>query len=125
MYFNEKKFVFSIYLLNFIKLKHFGAIRQSAHSAHIENISEKLTSIAGSLKSLNEKLENFAKTFSSNQGLRLTEKQQTILLAFELLNRSEQRLSILKLLKIDLSVKAISYSSKAFRSRRKTPTGKH
>lgn len=101
-----KKAVFFLFIF-FISLNLNASAQtyEQTPSAQIDNISEKLTSISGSLNSLNEKLENFAKTFSSNQGLRLTEKQQTLLLAFELLNRSEQRLSTLKLLKIDMSEK--------------------
>jgi hypothetical protein len=81
-------------------------------SVQIENISEKLTSIAKSLDQLNEKLKTFAETFSSNQGLRLTERQQTVLIAFEFLNRAEQRLATLQKLKIEMTEKQTSVQVK-------------
>ncbi|MEO6589377.1 MAG: hypothetical protein ABIP06_08735 [Pyrinomonadaceae bacterium] len=69
----------------------------------IENISTEISKISKSLDDLNKKLGSFSETFNSNQGLRLTEKQQRILFAFEMLNRSETRLSTLQLLKIQLA----------------------
>jgi hypothetical protein len=84
----------------------------SNQSVQIDNISEKLTSIAKSLDQLNEKLKTFAETFSSNQGLRLTDRQQTVLIAFEFLNRAEQRLSTLQKLKIELTEKQTSVRMK-------------
>lgn len=74
----------------------------------VENISDKLTDISKSLNSLNERLTKFSETFSSNQGLKLSESQQTILAAFEYLNRAEQRLATLQKLKIELSEKQSS-----------------
>lgn len=71
----------------------------------IESISEKLTGIAKTLAALDEKLKVFSQTFSSNQGLKLSEQQQLILAAFEFLNRAEQRLATLQKLKIELSEK--------------------
>lgn len=74
----------------------------------VENISDKLTDISKSLNSLNERLTKFSETFSSNQGLKLSENQQTILAAFEYLNRAEQRLATLQKLKIELAEKQSS-----------------
>lgn len=71
----------------------------------LENIEKNLDNISKSVRELNDILKNFSSTFSSNQGLRLTERQQRILAAFEYLNRAEQRLSILQNLKIDLTQK--------------------
>jgi chromosome segregation ATPase len=68
----------------------------------LENIEKSLGKISRSINEFNELLKNFSQTFSSNQGLRLTEKQQRILAAFEYLNRAEQRLANLQNLKIDL-----------------------
>lgn len=69
----------------------------------LENISTQITKISKSLDDLNVKLNSFSQTFDSNQGLRLTEKQQRLLFAFEMLNRAETRLSTLQLLKIQLA----------------------
>lgn len=69
----------------------------------LENISIQILQISKSLEDLNKKLATFSETFNSNQGLRLTEKQQKLLFAFEMLNRAETRLSTLQLLKVQLS----------------------
>ncbi len=74
----------------------------------IENISAEISRIFKSVESLNLRLKNFSDTFSSNQGLRLTDRQQKLLAAFEFLNRAEQRLATLQKLKIDLSEKQAS-----------------
>src|SRR5688500_3650506 len=78
----------------------------------IANISKETTKISKSLESLNEKLKNFTETFSSNQGLRLSERQQRLLAAFEYLNRAEQRLATLQILKINLTEKQSSVKVK-------------
>ncbi|MGI9054319.1 MAG: hypothetical protein ACR2F2_00820 [Pyrinomonadaceae bacterium] len=69
----------------------------------VENISTEISKISKSLDDLNKKLGTFSETFNSNQGLRLTEKQQRLLFAFEMLNRAETRLSTLQILKIQLA----------------------
>ncbi len=74
----------------------------------VENISAEISRISKSVESLNLRLKNFSDTFSSNQGLRLTDRQQKLLAAFEFLNRAEQRLATLQKLKIDLSEKQAS-----------------
>ena len=78
----------------------------------IENISVEISRIAKSVEALNLRLKNFSDTFSSNQGLRLTDKQQKLLAAFEFLNRGEQRLATLQKLKIDLSEKQTSTNTR-------------
>lgn len=79
---------------------------QSANA--IEDIAAELTKISKSVAELNKRLEKFSETFSSNQGLRLTERQQKLLIAFEFLNRAEQRLVSLQNLKLNLSEKQTS-----------------
>ncbi len=74
----------------------------------IENISIEISKISKSVETLNLRLKNFSDTFSANQGLRLTDKQQKLLAAFEFLNRAEQRLATLQKLKIDFSEKQTS-----------------
>lgn len=71
----------------------------------IESISQAITRIANSVESLNQRMKNFSETFSSNQGMRLSDRQQKLLVAFEYLNRAEQRLATLQNLKIDLTQK--------------------
>ena len=78
----------------------------------IENMSVEISRIAKSVEALNLKLKNFSDTFSSNQGLRLTDKQQKLLIAFEFLNRAEQRLATLQKLKIDLAEKQTSNNTR-------------
>jgi archaellum component FlaC len=78
----------------------------------IQNISEQITKIAKSVESLNKRLKTFSDTFSSNQGLKLSDKQQELLFAFELINRAEESLSTLQKLKIDLTEKRINADTK-------------
>jgi hypothetical protein len=75
----------------------------------IENISKDLSRITKSVEALTQKLNTFFDTFSTNQGLMLTEKQQRLLMAFEVLNRSEQRLVNLQKLKLELSEKQTTF----------------
>jgi hypothetical protein len=89
---------------------------QPTPSNPIENISNQITQIAKSVESLNKRMKVYSDTFTSNQGLRLSEKQQQILFAFELLNRAEQSLAVLQKLKIDLSEKQISTNNKITRN---------
>jgi len=74
----------------------------------LENIAQEIVRIGKSVETLNKRLESFSQTFSSNQGLRLTDRQQKLLVAFEFLNRAEQRLSILQKSKIELTEKQSS-----------------
>ncbi len=76
------------------------------------SISEQLAKIAKSVESLNKKLKNFSDTFSSNQGLKLSERQQQLLFAFELLNRAEQSISNLQKLRIELVDKQVATNTK-------------
>ena len=71
----------------------------------VEIIAGEMVKISKSVEELNKKLKNFSDTFSSNQGIRLTERQQKLLIAFEFLNRAEQRLLSLQNLKLILSEK--------------------
>jgi peptidoglycan hydrolase CwlO-like protein len=71
----------------------------------IEDIARELSKISKSVEELNKRLEKFSQTFSSNQGLKLTERQQKLLIAFEFLNRAEQRLVSLQNLKLNFTEK--------------------
>lgn len=71
----------------------------------IENISKDLSKISSSVEELNKQMKKFFETFSTNQGLRLSEKQQQLLFAVEILNRAEQRLTTLQTLKLTFAEK--------------------
>lgn len=71
----------------------------------IGDIARDMSKISKSVEELNKRLEKFAETFSSNQGLRLTERQQKLLIAFEFLNRAEQRIASLQTLKLSMTEK--------------------
>jgi peptidoglycan hydrolase CwlO-like protein len=67
----------------------------------VENISADLERINRSVELFNKNWSNFTGTFSSNQGLRLNERQQKLLFALEVLNRTEQSLANLQRTKLD------------------------
>jgi len=96
----------------------FGQARQTNPNANLpypqpqnpmEVVANELVKVSRSVDELNNKMKNFSETFSSNQGLRLTERQQKLLMAFEFLNRAEQRLLSLQNLKLSLSEKQTSF----------------
>jgi hypothetical protein len=89
---------------------------QSISPNTAENISAQITKIAKSLDTLNSRMKFFSETFTSNQGLRLSDRQQQILFAFELLNRAEQSLSVLQKLKVDLNEKKVATAAKLSRN---------
>ena len=68
-------------------------------------ITGELGKISRSVDTLQGNWKSFFDAFSTNQGLRLSEKQQKLLLAFEVLNRSEQRLGNLQKMRLDLTEK--------------------
>jgi uncharacterized protein YukE len=80
----------------------YAQIGNSNVTDNLDAINKQVSRISRSLDDLNKRLANFSETFNSNQGLRLTDKQQKLLLAFEVLNRAESRVSTLTLLKIQL-----------------------
>ncbi len=76
-----------------------------ATSEQIEKISRDMSKVANSVDELNKQMKKFFETFSTNQGLRLSEKQQRLLFAFEILNRAEQRLTTLQILRLTFAEK--------------------
>ncbi|MBA3334212.1 MAG: hypothetical protein H0T08_01240 [Acidobacteria bacterium] len=66
-----------------------------------ENISAELTKVSRSLQTFNKNFNAFLERLP--QGVKFSEKQQNLLLAFEILNRAEQRLEILQKFQIDLT----------------------
>lgn len=71
----------------------------------LTQINENLTNITNSINTLTQGWKKFFDTFNSNQGLRLSDKQQQLLLAFEVLNRAEQRIVNLQKLKLEFTEK--------------------
>jgi predicted nucleic acid-binding Zn-ribbon protein len=69
----------------------------------IENISNDLARTSRAVESLSRTWTQFAKTFSTNQGLQLDEKQRNLLLALEVLNRFEVSLANMQKLRFDLT----------------------
>lgn len=76
----------------------------------IENISAELTNVSKSLQTFNKNFKAFLEKLP--QGLTFSEKQQNLLLAFEILNRAEQRLAILQKFQIDLTEKQADLKSR-------------
>ena len=68
-----------------------------------ERLSNDISKIARSVESLNNNWATFMKTFSTNQGLVLSEKQQKLILALEVLNRVEVSYNNMQKLKLDLT----------------------
>jgi hypothetical protein len=75
----------------------------------INGMSGNLSRIANSVDKLSGNWKTFFDSFSTNQGLRLNERQRKLLLAFEILNRSEQRLVTLQKMRLELTEKLSSF----------------
>ena len=69
----------------------------------IDGISIELTNVSKSLQIFNKNFKAFLDKLP--QGISFSEKQQNLLMAFEILNRAEQRLEILQKFQIDLTEK--------------------
>lgn len=69
----------------------------------IDNISIELVKVAKSLQIFNKNFKEFIE--HSSQGAKYSEKQQNLLVAFEILNRAEERLAILQKFQIELTEK--------------------
>lgn len=67
----------------------------------MQNISNDTANISRALNTLNQNWRAFFESFTSNQGLKMSDKQQKILFAFEILNRSEQSLAGLQKSRLD------------------------
>jgi hypothetical protein len=69
----------------------------------VENISAELTKVSKSLQVFNKNFKAFLEHLP--QGTKYSEKQQNILLGFEILNRAEERIQILQKFQIELTEK--------------------
>ncbi len=69
----------------------------------VDNISKNMDRLTKSVETLNKGLKSFFESYTSSQGFRLSTKQQTLLMAFEILNRAEQRLVNLQKMRLDIA----------------------
>lgn len=71
----------------------------------LQNISREISRISNSVQSLNKGISEWIEKMSVGRGMQLNERQQKLLLGFEILNRAEQRLEILQKFQIELTQK--------------------
>lgn len=71
----------------------------------LQNISQQINGISKSMNSLNKSIKELLEKFAVGKGMQLSERQQKLLLGFEVLNRAEQRLEILQKFQIELTQK--------------------
>jgi len=76
----------------------------------IDQISADLTKVSKSLQVFNKNFKAFLDILP--QGIKFSEKQQNFLLAFEVLNRAEQRVQILQKFQIELTEKQASVKTR-------------
>jgi septal ring factor EnvC (AmiA/AmiB activator) len=69
----------------------------------VENISAELVKVSKSLQTFNKNFKAFLERLP--QGIKFSDKQQNFLLAFEILNRAEERVGILQKFQIELTEK--------------------
>lgn len=69
----------------------------------VENISAELVKVSKSLQVFNQNFKAFLEHLP--QGVKYSEKQQSLLLGFEILNRAEERVQILQKFQIELTEK--------------------
>lgn len=71
----------------------------------LQNISQETAKISKSVQSLNSTIKELLEKFAVGKGMQLSERQQKMLLGFEILNRAEARLEILQKFQIELTQK--------------------
>jgi len=84
----------------------------SRPSDPIESISNDVARTARAVESLSRTWTEFTKTFSTNQGLQLDERQRNLLLALEVLNRFETSLANMQKLRFDLTERQTTAGSR-------------
>ena len=88
----------------------------------IENISIELMNVSKSLQTFNKNFKAFLEKLP--QGVLFSEKQQNLLMSFEILNRAEQRLEILQKFQIELTEKQSDLKNRLAQvERNMTPEG--
>lgn len=78
----------------------------------IENISNDTARMARAVEALSRSWGEFTKTFSTNQGLQLDDKQKSLILALEVLNRLEASLANMQKLRFDLTERQTNATSR-------------
>ncbi len=78
----------------------------------LDNISAEMTKISKSLQTFNKRIKDLLDQWATSRGNQLNQKQQKLLLGFEILNRAEQRLEILQKFQIELAEKESSVRSR-------------
>jgi len=71
----------------------------------LQTISQEITKISKSVQTFNTNIKELMEKFMVGKGMQLTERQQKLLLGFEVLNRAEQRMEILQKFQIELTQK--------------------
>ncbi len=70
-----------------------------------QNVSLEITKISKAVQNLNANIKEFLEKMMVGRGMQLSERQQKLLLGFEVLNRAEQRLEVLQKFQIELTQK--------------------
>jgi len=81
----------------------YSAPAPEASAPVVDKIARDVSKMTTAVESLSQTWKGFAQTFSTNQGLQLTPRQQKLILAFEILNRTEQSLANMIKLRLDLA----------------------
>lgn len=71
----------------------------------LQNISTEITKISKSVQNFNSSIKELLEKLMVGKGMQLSERQQKLLLGFEVLNRAEQRMEILQKFQIELTQK--------------------
>lgn len=71
----------------------------------MQNLSLEVTKISRSVQAFSKGIQELLEKFMVGKGMQLNERQQKLLLGFEILNRAEQRLEILQKFQIELTQK--------------------
>jgi uncharacterized protein YukE len=108
----------AIYVLIFLLASAFGTIAQIVppystknqtnyypQGDTLQNISQEITKISKSVQNFNNGIKELLEKLMVGKGMQLTERQQKLLLGFEVLNRAEQRVEILQKFQIELTQK--------------------
>jgi uncharacterized protein YukE len=106
------------YVLIFLSASASGAIAQTVQPDSARNqtgyypqadplqtISQEITKISKTVENFNNGIKQLLEKMMVGKGMQLTERQQKLLLGFEVLNRAEQRVEILQKFQIELTQK--------------------
>ncbi len=71
----------------------------------LQNISQETAKISKAVQTLNNSIKELLEKFMVGKGMQLTDRQQKLLLGYEVLNRAETRLEILQKFQIEMTQK--------------------